>query len=118
DNEETREALARCLMDVGRPEEAEPLLAHIIEKAIPDRINDLFRLAQLYQAKGQHTKATVMYAHCEAINPLVGKNDDFIRLRDASARHAVGQRPIKPGVILQKAKISASRMKPATSTLL
>ncbi|HRX87458.1 MAG TPA: hypothetical protein P5572_20730, partial [Phycisphaerae bacterium] len=51
DDAETREALAHCLLRLKRPEEAEPLLQHIIDQGIPDRVDHLYFLGQCWQAE-------------------------------------------------------------------
>src|SRR5688500_4342010 len=54
DEDETREVLAECLLRQGRPHEAQPLLQHVVERGIPDRVEGLYQLAQGFQIKGDH----------------------------------------------------------------
>lgn len=103
------EAMAECLMAQGKAEEAEPYLQHIIDQAIPDRVNCLYQLAQRYQVKGNHERALEIYAHCEAINPLIAQDADFARLRDASNKSLGTNRPVLPTKLLNADKARANR---------
>lgn len=101
-----REALAECLMDQGKPAEAEPLLRHIVEKGIPDRVDHLYRLAQGYQMIGDHQKALEVFGQCEQVNPSVSQDETFRRLRDASAQRLGSKVPVKPSQVISQAKRS------------
>lgn len=70
-SDDISEALAQCLIRQNQPEEAHSYLQHVIDKRIPDRVNDLFQLAQAYQRGGDHERALEIYAACEAVNPLI-----------------------------------------------
>jgi tetratricopeptide (TPR) repeat protein len=104
EDESVREALAECLMDQGRPAEAQPLLQHIVQKGIPDRVNHLYRLAQGYQIIGEHDTALAIFQQCETINPAVAEDQTFQRLQNASAEKRGTRVAVQPSKILQKAK--------------
>jgi Tetratricopeptide repeat len=104
DSAEVREALADVLIRLGRADEAEPYLAHVVEQGLPDRVDALLQLAQAYQLKGQHEKALEVFAQCEQINPLVSQNELFRKLREASAGRAGTNMPIRPRDVIRKAK--------------
>lgn len=108
DEEETREALADCLLRQDRPADAEPLLQHIVEKGIPDRAPALFHLAQGYQIAGDHAKALAVFDQCAAVNPLLGRDENFVRLREASAKTLGTNDPVRPADVVRKAKSAAS----------
>jgi tetratricopeptide (TPR) repeat protein len=111
DSEEVREAVGDSLVRRGKPEEAEPYFCHIVEKGIPDRVDQLYRLAQEYQAQGKHDKALEVFGQCEAVNPTVLNDSTFVRLRDASAQKRGTSKPVLPTEVVRKAKASQSRRK-------
>ncbi len=104
DDDESRELLAKCLLDQERADEAEPLLAHIVEQGVPDRVGLLYWLAQVFQLHGNHAKALAYFTRCETINPRMAQDADFVRLRDFSAQHEYSGEAVKPVDILNKAK--------------
>lgn len=108
DENQTREALADCLLRRGRPDEAEPYLSHVVEEGIPDRVDALYQLAQGYQLKGNHEKALEAFRHCEAINPLIVQDATFVRLRDESLRRQGTHVPVQPNKLVSRAKAAAN----------
>jgi tetratricopeptide (TPR) repeat protein len=108
DEDETREALVDCLLRQGRPFDAEPLLRHVVEQGIPDRVDWLYRLAQGFQMKGAHEKALEAFRQCEAVNPHITQDETFVRLRDESARNLGTAVPVQPRAVVTKAKRQAS----------
>lgn len=104
DSNETREVLAGRLLSQGKPEEAHPLLQHIIDEVIPDRVDLLFRLAQGYQMKGNHLDALKVFDQCLAVNPLMVKDDVFMQLLEQSKKLLGTTKAIKPREVVEKAK--------------
>ena len=105
---ETRELLADCLLRQGQTEAAEPYLQHIIQEGIPDRVDLLCRLAQEYQAQGEHEKALMVFRQCEKVHPLAAQDPSFIQLREASENNLGTRVAIKPGELAQKTHKAAT----------
>jgi tetratricopeptide (TPR) repeat protein len=108
DEDETRELLADCLLRQNRPHEAQALLAHVVERGIPDRVGALYSLAQGYQLKGDHEKAVEVFRQCEMVNPHITQDETFVRLRDESARRLGTKEPVQPMKVVNRAKREAS----------
>ncbi len=102
DEDETREALAECLLNQGRPDEAAPQLQHIIDENLADRAGYLFMLAGIFQVKGDHGKALEYYAHCERLDPEFARDRNFIRLRAESEKHLGTEVPVSPSQVIHK----------------
>ena len=113
DEDETREMLADCLLRQGRPHDAQPLLSHVVEQGIPDRVESLYQLAQGFQIKGDHAKALEVFQQCETVNPHIAQDDTFVRLRDESARRLGTHVPVQPGKVVSRAKRAAGFRKAA-----
>lgn len=111
DEDQTREALAACLLKLGRPDEAAPYLEHVAAKGIPDRVDALFQLAQAYQVKGEHEKALAAFGQCEAINPAIADDATFMRLKAASTGRLGTRTAVLPGQIMKQARAAAGRRK-------
>jgi tetratricopeptide (TPR) repeat protein len=111
EEDELRELLARNLLRQGRPDEAEPLTRHIVEKGIPDRVDLLYLLAQVYQSKGQHEKAMAAFRLCEQVNPLINKDEGFNQLREASEKNRGTGKVLQFGEVTRKAAAAKKRKK-------
>jgi tetratricopeptide (TPR) repeat protein len=109
--DEVREMLASCLIRQGKTGEAEEHVRHVIDDAIPDRIDVLYQLAQGYQLQGNHEKALEYFGHCETINPHILQDETFVRLRNASAEKRGTAAVVSPAKIVKKAKSAESRRK-------
>ena len=109
DTAEIREALADCLMDQGRPDDAEPYLEHIVHQGVPDRVGYLFRLAQTYQIKGEHEKALEVYQQCEEVNPNILQDQTFAKLREESNKRLGTNVAIAPNKIVAKDRAANRR---------
>src|SRR6185295_10421630 len=96
ESESVREAVADAMLRQHKPAEAESYLRHVIDKQIPDRVDLVYRLAQGYQAQGDHQRALDLFAQCELINPGIGEDATFKRLREASAEKLGTNVPVKP----------------------
>lgn len=107
--DEISELLAVTLMQQGKPEEAESYLEHIVEQSIPDRVDYLFRLAQVYQSKGNHEKAVEIFNQCEAIVPAVAHDEVFQKLRTSSEGLRGSNRVIGLGEVSRKLNSSKQR---------
>jgi tetratricopeptide (TPR) repeat protein len=116
DDEEERngsERLADNLLRQNRPEEAEPLLQHIVVEGIPDRVDAIYHLGQAYQRKGNHEKAVAAFDQCQIIFPQIAKDQVFNQLRDASLKAQGTGKAVDPGKIVQRHKNAASRRRMA-----
>lgn len=113
DSDETREMLADCLIQQGKPEEAEPYAWHVIETGVPDRVDLIYALAQGFQIKGNHEKALEHFDHCEAINPGIANDATFIRLREASQKNLGTTKAVLPNKLVQGMKNAAARRRAA-----
>lgn len=108
DSDEAREGLAHLLLQQGKPDEAEPLIAHIFDKGIPDRVGLLYFLAMSYQTKGEHEKALTAFDKCEVISPALAKDPTFVRLRETSIKNAATHLSVSPDKVIQSAKNAAA----------
>jgi tetratricopeptide (TPR) repeat protein len=116
DDDEERnvaEMLADNLIRQGRPEEAEPLLAHIVEDGIPDRVDAIYQLGQAYQRKGNHEKAIAAFDQCQIIFPQIASDKVFNQLRDASLGARGTGKTIDPNKVVKSHKSAASRRRMA-----
>lgn len=111
DDAETREMLAETLLNQGRPEEAEPLLAHIVDHGIPDRVDNLYALARTWQFKGEHERALAVFDQCEALLPQLAEDRTFTTLRAASRKRLGTHTSVNPRQIAESAKAKATLRK-------
>jgi tetratricopeptide (TPR) repeat protein len=109
--DELSEFLAEVLLRQGKPEEAEPYLSHIVENGIPDRVDALYHLAQVYQSCGQHEKALQAFDYCEQVNPPIAQDETFKRLREVSDKNRGTAKPVPLGAVAKKIKGGKSRRK-------
>jgi len=108
DLDETREFIAQCMLQQVRPSDAEPYLRHIIDEGIPDRVDNLYHLAQVYQAKGEHEKALEVFDHCVAITPQIAEDATFTALRETSERKRGTSTPVDASATVKKVKRRAA----------
>ncbi len=104
DDDDTRELLADCYLRQDQPEQAEPLLQHVIQERIPDRIDLLIHLAGAWQTRGDHERALNVFRECESIDPSIEQNKNFKALKDASVENRGTVKAIAPDKILGKVK--------------
>lgn len=104
DDYDTRELLADVQLRQNKPEEAEPLLAHIIEEGIPDRAHHIYHLAQILQSQGDHERALAYFEHCEILDPNLASDPTFTALRSASQGHLGTNRKVEPRKIASRVK--------------
>lgn len=106
--DESKEALARFLVTQGRPDEAIPYLEHVITQGIPDRVDLIYHLAQVYQAMGQHEKAIQAFQDCERIHPAISSDTKFLKLKAASEKRLGTQKKVPFGELERKEKRARS----------
>jgi tetratricopeptide (TPR) repeat protein len=111
DSDELSEFLGEVLLRQGKPDEAEPYLSHIVEKGIPDRVDVLYHLAQVYQSCGQHEKALQAFDYCEQVNPPIAQDETFKKLREVSDKNRGTAMPVPMGAVAKKIKGGKSRRK-------
>ena len=104
DEEAVRERLGQCLLKLGKVAEAAPLLIHIAEKAIPDKVGLLYELAQGYQINGDHENASRIFGICELVNPLIGRDETFKKLKAISEKKKGTSQKVNPNAEFQKMK--------------
>ncbi|MHC5055052.1 MAG: zinc ribbon domain-containing protein [Planctomycetota bacterium] len=95
DDPRVRETLAGNLITQGRPDEAAPLLTHVIAEKRREQVGDLYVLAAGYQAKGMHREALALLDGVAAAFPGEESEADFRRLRKMSRRHEATGKPVR-----------------------
>ncbi len=109
DTADIREMVADCLLRQGRAEEAAQYLQHIVHDGIPDRVDLLYHLAQVFQANGEHERALEVFDQCEIIAPSLGQDGTFRSLREASEKKRGTHIAVKPAKVVKRIQQSAAR---------
>jgi tetratricopeptide (TPR) repeat protein len=95
DSPEGRERLGLNLLKQGRPDDAEPCLAHCYES--PDGIGTLYWLVVAYQAQGRHEDALRVIEAASARWPDLAADDDWRKLHKTSSKYRTsGKRVAAP----------------------
>lgn len=94
DSEDLREALAVVCIHTRRPDEARPLLAHIVEHQHADRAGRLVFLAEGFQATGDHESALDVLNEVETILPGAASDKEFRKLRRVSEKNRASGKPV------------------------
>ncbi len=95
-NEEAREDLAEVYIQKLEPENAEPHLAHILEKGIPDKVSHYIRLAGAYQGIGQHQRALEILDLCRNLVPFIEKEKIYRKMQKQSKKHLMSGKRMVP----------------------
>lgn len=95
-----REALARIMILRHHPDEARPLLEHLLKQPDAKKIGLLTILTEAYQVTGQHEKALALLDEMAPLYPETGWGKEFIVLRKVSVKNRAKGRPTKPKYLL------------------
>jgi len=95
DDPRVRETLAGNLIVQGRPDEAAPLLTHVIAEKRKEQIGDLYALAAGYQANGMHRKALALLEGIAEAFPDEESEADYRRLGKISRKHEATGKPVR-----------------------
>lgn len=87
DRPQTRELMATNLLREGVPDEAEPLVRHILEEKIVDKLYLPYLLVETYQSQGKHQQALDMLDDMVAAFPDLANEKDIKKLRADSTKH-------------------------------
>ncbi|MCB2155065.1 hypothetical protein KQI84_09270 [bacterium] len=90
-----KESLAEMVALAGRPDEAEQLAQHIIDRGEPDKAWLLYKIAESHQAIGNHAAALRLLNQCEALVPQIRQNKDFNKSRKLSEKLQGTNKPIR-----------------------
>ncbi|MHC4213958.1 MAG: hypothetical protein ACYSWP_11350 [Planctomycetota bacterium] len=107
-NEVAREGLAEVYIRMLKPEKAEPLLAHIMDQGIPDKVYYFNRLAGAYQALGRHSQALESLDCALNLVPQLEKDKMYKKMRRTSDKHLVTGKEIKPQWLQAKGQMVSS----------
>lgn len=108
DKDEFREGVGLALLRQEKPDDAVPYLKHIYEKVIPDRVGLLYLLAQMYQIKGHHEEALLVFDQVLEVAPHMANDKTFERLRQESVKRQGSSTPVKPAQVVESAKNKAT----------
>lgn len=101
DNVENREALAINLLRQSRPDEARPLLQHIFDDALTEKMGLPILVVAGYQATGQHDKALSLLNDSLEAFPQLEQDRDYNKLRRISEKQrTTGTRITTQGLTL------------------
>lgn len=95
-DEAVEEQLAIQLLKQSRPEQAEPLLNHILENTDQTKVLYIIFLIEGYQSRGEHQKAIDVFDRMSEAFPDVGADKDLQKMRMASEKRLASSKPIKP----------------------
>lgn len=87
DRPQTRELMATNLLREGVPDEAEPLVRHILDEKIADKVYLPFLLVETYQSQGKHQQALDMLNDMVAAFPDLENDKDIKKYRADSTKH-------------------------------
>ncbi|MCC6696806.1 MAG: hypothetical protein IT365_14340 [Candidatus Hydrogenedentes bacterium] len=101
DSQECREHLAWVKLLQERPDEAWPLLEHLLITRNRERYGMLFHLAVSYQALGRHQDALNIIDEVFAAFPETKTEKDWLKLQRASQKNLASGKPIRMGSLSQ-----------------
>lgn len=98
-NSNTKENLAEALMKSLKPDEARPLLKHILDYRIANKVHYIYLLIESYQYTGNHTAALEIIESCENAFPELKDKKQLQTYRKNSQRHLNSSRKIRGAFI-------------------
>jgi len=104
ENETVRERLGWTLLKQGRPQEARPLLQHILDKKITDAAGTIYFLVQGYQAEGLHDEALALMDDRDAAFPEFAKLKEYQKQRKSSTRYRGTQKKVRSTFLEERGK--------------
>ncbi len=94
DDEGVRQRLAMTLLRQGRPQEARPLLDHLLRGHDPAAPGSLLLLVEGYQAQGLHREALALLDTVAQVYPQTAADQGVEKLRKLSSKHQRSGKPI------------------------
>lgn len=104
DRPETRQSLATNLLRLGEPDEAEPLIRHVIENKEVHKLFLPFLLIDTYQSQGKHQQALDILDQLEAAFPDLSNDKAFKKLRAQSTKNLESGKPIKRATLVDSSR--------------
>lgn len=96
DDPETREALAFHLIYQGRPQEAQPLLQHVLQGRLADKSGFLLTLSDGFMAIGDHERAMGLLDACSGAFPLLASDKALLQRRRTAEKNLGSGKRIPP----------------------
>lgn len=100
---EWRDRLANVLLHQGRPDEAAPLIAPVLEAKDAGRAWLVYLLVEAYQAQGRHRDALDLMDARERAFPETATDRDCQKQRAVSRKHEATGKPVRAGVLVTPA---------------
>ena len=108
DDDDLNGQLAFLLIDQKRPDEAAPLVRHILDKKLDDKVGLLMLLVESFQAVGNHSAALQVLGEIKQEFPDLADDKNVKRAEKLSEKHAASGKkissknlgsasPVKPG---------------------
>lgn len=95
DSEALRELLAWTLLKQGRPQEARPLLQHVLDNKIRDSAGNVYFLILGYQAAGFHEEALALMDQRDQAFPELVNTKEYVKQRKQSMRYRNSEKRIR-----------------------
>lgn len=109
DKPETRQQLALNLLRLGEPDEAEPLIRHIIENKEADKLYLPFLLVDTYQSQGKHQHVLDLLEQLEAAFPDLANDKDVKKLRAQSTKYLESGKPLKKTTLVDSSRAGVAQ---------
>ena len=104
DNSEIREKLALALLKQDRPQDAEPLLKHILDQKLTENAGSIYVLVQGYQAQGLHDEALDVMDRRDEAFPQWAGDKDYKAQRKLSERYRSSGKKIRSAFLSESAQ--------------
>jgi tetratricopeptide (TPR) repeat protein len=104
DHEFVRERVAWALLKQGRPQDAAPLLQHILDQKIEAGAGMIYYLVNGYQAEGRHDEALALMDQRDAAFPQFVGSKAYVKQRKLSTRHRGTEKRIASAALAEGGK--------------